>query len=50
MIDFEKDANALTIDDDEIQRYSRALAKRAKVLQREVEDLEAADKRKKGSV
>jgi uncharacterized small protein (DUF1192 family) len=46
MIDFEKDASALTIADDEIQGIA-ALAKRAKVLQTEVEELEAAMKERK---
>ena len=46
MIDFEKDANALTIDDDEIKGIAE-LAKRAKVLQTEVEELEAVMKERK---
>ena len=46
MIDFEKDADALTIDDDEIKGIAE-LAKRAKVLQTEVEELEAVMKERK---
>ena len=46
MIDFEKDADALAIADEELHGLS-ALAKRAKVLQKEVEDLEAVTKERK---
>jgi len=46
MIDFEKDADALTINDDDIIGIA-ALAKRAKVLQTEVEELEAVLKERK---
>ncbi len=46
MMDFEKDADALSIADEELQGIS-ALAKRAKVLQKEVEDLEAVTKERK---
>ena len=46
MLDFEKDADALSIADEELQGIS-ALAKRAKVLQKEVEDLEAVTKERK---
>ena len=45
-MDFEKDADALSIADEELQGIS-ALAKRAKVLQEEVEDLEAVTKERK---
>ncbi len=45
-MDFEKDADALSIADEELQGIS-ALAKRAKVLQKEVEDLEAVTKERK---
>jgi uncharacterized small protein (DUF1192 family) len=46
MIDFETDASALTIHDDEIKGIAE-LGKRAKVLQTEVEDLEAVIKERK---
>ena len=46
MIDFETDASALTIHDDEIKGIAE-LGKRAKVLQTEVEDLEAVTKERK---
>jgi uncharacterized small protein (DUF1192 family) len=46
MIDFETDASALTINDDEIKGIAE-LGKRAKVLQTEVEDLEAVIKERK---
>ena len=45
-MDFEKDADALSIADEELQGIS-ALAKKAKVLQKEVEDLEAVTKERK---
>ena len=45
-MDFEKDADALSIADEKLQGIS-ALAKRAKVLQKEVEDLEAVTKERK---
>jgi len=45
-MDFERDADALSIADEELQGIS-ALAKRAKVLQKEVEDLEAVTKERK---
>ena len=46
MIDFETDASALIINDDEIKGIA-ALAKRAKVLQTEVEELEEVIKERK---
>jgi hypothetical protein len=45
-MDFEKDADALSIADEELHGIS-AHAKRAKVLQKEVEDLEAVTKERK---
>jgi len=46
MIDFEKDAEALKLQDDDIEGIA-ALAKRAKELEKEVEDLEAVTKERK---
>jgi len=46
MIDFEKDAEALQVKDDDIAGIA-ALAKRAKELEKEVEDLEAVMKERK---
>ena len=46
MIDFETDASALTINDDEIKGIA-ALAKRAKVLQTEVEEIGRASCRER---
>ena len=48
MIDFEKDANALKIKDDDIKGISN-LAKRAKEIATEVADLEAVLKERKNS-
>lgn len=46
MIDFEKDADALQVQDDDIAGIA-ALAKRAKELEKEVEDLEQVMKERK---
>ena len=46
MIDFEKDADALKLQDDDIEGIA-GLAKRAKELEKEVEDLEAVTKERK---
>ena len=46
MIDFEKDTEALKLQDDDIEGIA-ALAKRAKELEKEVEDLEAVTKERK---
>jgi hypothetical protein len=46
MIDFEKDAEALQVQDDDITGIA-ALAKRAKELEKEVEDLEQVMKERK---
>ena len=46
MIDFEKDAEALQVQDDDIAGIA-ALAKRAKELEKEVEDLEQVMKERK---
>ena len=46
MIDFEKDADALKLQDDDIEGIA-GLAKRAKELEKEVDDLEQVVKERK---
>jgi len=46
MIDFEKDADALKLQDDDIEGIA-GLAKRAKELEKEVDDLEVVMKERK---